>query len=470
MCGLSLNQGKGKTRLVKNVGNTFMKKILASLNKYAKIFEPVSGIICVTLIGISILRKMPDFMFLIVWGLSCLAFLAWFIPKVVVETKQLKLNKRWQVLAWTHYRQILSEAMVKSLNRKRRILFDFVTFHGWNFEHMLKSGFYSEFQYAIGNKYNLDMVIFDIEYLDDFLKGIEFQNVDRRYRLVPNETFLSDKLIKTNRVSKFKKTLTPNTDTYAIPLRWGFNGVTIKLSPASIENLAKKGIDFDKIINFDINWLIDENNEFYKFVNGPSKPCRVIALDWYLPTMMLIAWHLFQDNCHELDNDEFTILLDNMKKLKPLMCSQEPLVEDPLNLAKRVHKDENLIVLGGGNWLSLVEKEQSNNLKSLPIKEGYLLWCECLGFLAPNNDKKDFDIDNDWTKDACKLVKWITKKKNDIKTSSSFQSFDPSDTEEPKELDSVKTLVRKLPPRDTGGIYVCRAEWENKWNEWKKEL
>jgi len=419
-----------------------------------------------------VFRKLPAFHLTIVLVFIITTVLASIVVVEVNRRKRLNLHHRWQALAWTHYRPVLADALIKSATKTGDSRFDFMTFYGGHFERLLTGGFYSEMQYTRGCTRHLDFVIFDIEYLEDLRVGVPFEGEKSNYKLVPLEKFLRERELGITLTvpPQFQHALRPlSHTTYAIPLRWGFNGVALKLSAASDEMLKRKGISIDDNTKFDLQWITDESSPFYQWLCDPNEPCWVVALDWYLPTMMLIAWDQYPAMCHALFEPHLNIIIERMKKLLPLMHPQNPLVLDPLRLAQRVHEEENLIVLGGGNWLKLIESHESDTLKLLPISSGYLLWCECMGFLGPDGEPADFK----WALDANELVKWFAGKRHDVLSCSSFHAFSPTDMNEYQKITRAgqRSLVRQLPPvRSPDGYCIARNRWEEEWQKWRTEL
>lgn len=447
-----------------------LKRTVAFFDWVRQFYSATGGMWFVITLLLLLFLQLPPLYVLLICLLLFLTFLTWVFYAYSKRKERLYLRRKWQALAWTHYRQVLAEALVRSCSEDMQIKFDFVTFYNGNFERLLNGGFYSELQYTRGSKHELDLVIFDIEYLDDLTDGVQFDEADYPFKLVPFDRFLEEKEIGQFPAmpDQFKNVLRPKYDlTWALPLRWGFTGVAAKLTPGCRLRLKSRGFDLDSCTQFDLDWLTDTGSEFYRWLQDPNEPCWVVSLDWYLPTMMLVACDVIGAGCHELTDAQLQRVLERMKNLTPLMHPTEPLVEDPLRLAQRVHGQENLIIVGGGNWLQLLGQMTPTDLKLFPMTRGYLLWCECLGFLAPDGKT----VDMDWQRDAQNLAKWFLRKQHDIMRASSFHAYTPSDRDAYQKLSKggVKLLVRQLPPPD-GGPFASRLKWEQAWKEWRSQL
>jgi hypothetical protein len=375
--------------------------------------------------------------------------------KAYEARKRLKLQGRWQILAWTHYRGVLAEAQAKSLHQGV-LKIDFLTFYNGQFEDRINK-FYQELQYVADSYPHLDAVIFDIEYFDDLRDGVMFG--DRRFRLIPYESFMEYPidLQRLNLPRVVRDVLhVPGVGTLALPLRWGFTGFGRKLQPGVGGRLANEPY-------IDIYWLTTDTDEQRWLIGNPC----LVTLDWYLPTMMLLALQRFGAECASLTPDRFNELVEMMEKLVPLMRKDKPLFEDPWELAKEVNNGrDNVIVIGGGNWLWSSQSSEPKRISVVPSSAGYLIWCECLGFLHHNDNPS-----RGWCRDANTFVKWIIhpERRDAIARTARFHAFDPFKDSMPNELSSVSCSRRVLPPRQHG-VHVCRKEWEEAWENWKKHL
>lgn len=438
------------------------------LNSMGGFYDRYSGIGAILILLLTLLGTLDPIYLFILIVLILVTVLAWLYHRAREKRERLQLNHRWQALAWTHYRQILSEALVRSSSGGGGdICFDFVTYYGREFEHLLKKEFYSEIQYTRGSKRQIDLIVFDIEYLNVVQQGIRFDEQGPSFAIVPLESFLSeDRVLQLMTMpGHFKEVVRPHYGlTYALPLRWGYTGIVAKLSPGCRERLKTKLGGFGPC--FDLAWITNPEHSVYKCLL--DEKCRVVSLDWYLPAMMLIAWDMIGGGFHRLNENQLRSVSSCLTKLIPLMDPREPLVKDPLLLAQRMHGQENLIVLGGGNWLRLVGRQPPADLIFLPIRPGYLLWCECLGFLASAQGP----VEARWKIDAKNLVEWFLNKHDDMMKACSFEAYKRDDKETWKQLcsEAENLAVRQLPPVEADGFVVPRSRWEEEWNQWRALL
>jgi hypothetical protein len=103
-------------------------------------------------------------------GLLLVSLTAVFVTSVASSARRLRLNRRWQVLAWTHYRPLLGEMMARSIDSHGRVKFDFVTYCGGECTRKVHSGALLEFKYSRFASSSLDILICDIENLSDLAR------------------------------------------------------------------------------------------------------------------------------------------------------------------------------------------------------------------------------------------------------------------------------------------------------------
>jgi hypothetical protein len=394
---------------------------------------------------------------------------------------RIRLNDRRQALCWSHYRQLLTELSFRSVFRNRQ-LFDFVTFVNGDFEDALLRTFYSELQYVRAATPNLDMVIFDIEYTRDLRSQVSVvPQSDGTLSLVPLQSFMRS-AAALNPPEPLARALRDRDLTYAIPLRWGVSGVAISSNSHLLNEAARAtGIDLTSIEHFDLRWLLYDH-PLRSYVADPHNRVHLVALDWYLPSLVIIAAEIQAAAPYQLTPSNFESLRACLFSLKSLFHPKYPLFKDPLRLAKYVHaaSDEVLIVLGGGNWLRLSGISPAPSLRCLPVARlGYVIWSECLGFLAPNGAPPNAA----WGRDMAFLADWFIKRRGFLDEVACFTAYDPSVLERlatPRntvaEADEVlgrfaidATVLRDLPP-STHDYFVSRQRWQELWHDWRVEL
>jgi len=427
------------------------KRWLIRAERVKRVYEEASGLIFLLTLVLVVFQK---YLLVIFAGLIIVA-VSWLTVKAYEARKRLKLQGRWQILAWTHYRGVLAEAQAKSLHQGV-LKIDFLTFYNGQFEERLNE-FYKELQYVSDSYQHIDAVIFDIEYLEDLREGVSFGN--EQFELIPYESFMEYPidLQRLNLPQVVRDVLhVLGVGTLALPLRWGYTGFGRKLQAGTGEQLASEP-------SIDPTWLTTNTPEREWLIRNPC----LVTLDWYLPTMMLLALWRFGAAHAQLIRGRFNELLEIMENLIPLMKKDKPLFEDPWELAKEVNNRRgDVIVIGGGNWLWSSQGSQPERVSVVPSSAGYLIWCECLGFLH-HNDKPS----RGWCRDANTFVKWIIHpdRRDAIARTARFHAFDPFKDPMPEELNNVPCLRRMLPPRQHK-VHVCRKEWEETWENWKKRL
>lgn len=417
-----------------------------------------------------------------------------------IQRRKISLTEKWQALAWTHYRRLLSELTVLASTRRGDSNFDFVTFSSGQFFERLTTSGLSELQYSRHCTRRIDFVICDIEDVDDLKAGVlssepntpvrfspanlEVLFGDRSVRAAIQEFLcdqasseLSDSIQIPKAFAPILQRRTDQPETLGIPLRWGYTGVALKLSVGTRESLANEGFDLTTHASFDLEWLFTDNHALRRWAVTNK---AIVALDWYLPVMLLLSWYEIGLDFHTLNQEQFKRVTCRLNSLGDLVHGLDALCDDPLRLINRVREQRDVIIIGGGNWLRSSRGEEKDELIILPIKQGMLLWCECLVFLAPNPHSRPAKVSTAqqrWDADARKLVKWLLEQHQDFAGEFAFSAYAPSDMSPVREiLDRARAShanpvaqVRKLPPKQSLN-YVCRHQWEEAWEHWKDQL
>jgi hypothetical protein len=435
------------------------------------------------------LAELPAFVRVLFLCLLIVLVLAILASWLFVSTRTLRLSRRWQVLAWTHYRGLLGEMMARSVNTLGRAELDFVTYCGVEYARKLQNNALVEFKYNRFATGSLDILICDIENMFDLV------HVPPSFAGITGSIVPLGELTKERRTQKqlkhfltgdsesraeetcpipdlFTSELRPAEDTLGLPLLWGENGITLKLSTYLKKNLRDQGIDVDNLKSFDMGWLFDPTHPIRLLAECGL--LRVIALDWYLPTMLLISWWRFGALFSILDESQFEVLVQDLDRLTPIMdCRSRPLAEDPLDLVECVNSqdpEESFLVIGGGDWLARPQGNETANIASLPTTQGWLVWCECLVFLTTSGEA-DQRRAMGWEKDADGILRYILRRYEDFRHGIAFNARSPQEAATLRSRDGStdpRRQLRRLPPRT--GPYVRRKQWEEAWTQWKGAL
>lgn len=403
-------------------------------------------------------------------------FLAVLLVRAVPQLlrPRIRLSGRWQALAWTHYRELLAHAMVESAGADGRPRLDFVTYSGEQFWPFMHGSALLQFQYRKGSSRQIDLVVFDIEHLDELKNGVTFPGLPDPCALVEIESFagIDRHLARALKLpAPFSQKLRPlRGHTYALPLRWGVTGIAVKIGAAMNERLKAAGIDFESMSAFDLALLLNDDSTLRRHLSDPSDPFWVMMLDWYLPGMLVLALDESPTGYARLEEPRFKSLVSRLEKLRPLMHPQTPLSADPVDLRERVHRQTNVIIIGGGNWLEPESREPGSVFRVLPIKNGskqiFLIWCECVGLLASRKARV-----GTWRTDANRLLAWIAGRSDLVFSSAASPAYRPSDQDRYATLSQNGTslVVREAPPKQGNGV-VPREKWEAEWSRWRAQL
>ena len=169
--------------------------------------------------------------------------------------------------------------------------------------------------------------------------------------------------------------ITIDGKTYAIPIRWGSNGLLYN----------PKYLTEEEVSSYSILW--DEK------VKG-----KVGIWDYYLPTMGVLSKYLGNEQAHNISDEK-------LKELESTLNSLRPQVKAVLASGADVHtalaNEEVWIVPGGGEWNVAILKEQGHDIAWTVPKEGGLMWAESIS-IVKNAKHKDL---------ADKFIEYITSPK-----------------------------------------------------------
>jgi len=370
---------------------------------------------------------------------------------------RLPLRRRWQALGWAHYRQVLADMAARSLSAGT-LRFDYVTHRGANFEEQLEKAGVRELQYCANATNQIDCVVFDIEFLGDFCEGA-ISGPNGALKLASRGALDID---TETSIAPLRERLKKAGDAWALPLRWGTTGIVVKVDERSAKELCERSLDIAQLNFFDIGWLAP-SHAFHQWAVRRGNPCWLVALDWYLPTMLLFSRRWFPNGSHRLSRSNLDQVVQDLKGIEPLMHPKTPLFEDPVDLLKFVESNDNVVVIGGGNWL---QRAAGGSGTILPAQPGWLLWAECLGFFEA--DKPD----EDWKRDSHKIIKWLKKREQMIASSAKFSAFAVNDDAAISMLKQAggQVELRHLPPRKRAKDALSRDDWESEWRAWKARL
>jgi hypothetical protein len=412
--------------------------------------------------------------------------------------RSIALRGKWQALAWTHYRSLLSDLAVRTAARSGESRFDFVTFSSGQFGQRLSATALAELQYSANASHKIDFVICDIEEIDDLeQQGVFFGDLAKpvRYSVANIHRLLSKPDVRTSLMEFFRAQSgdaatdipklfrsrlqpTPRQDerrrTLGIPLRWGYNGIALKMSADSVAALSADGFQVPAAA-FDLDWLLTD----HAVRRWAIKNKALTMLDWYLPTMLLLGWHVAGPTPHALRAADFAAVREKLYLLTEMVDFECGICKDPVELKNKVAEATDLIVFGGGNWLrDSHDAAHDGGLMLMPIRQGCLIWCECLVFLAPaNNQLRDFGVQVNaaWEADAARIISWLLSR-GDLAAQCRFPAYLPCDVNAMDDLlENARTtnfvpvpVLRRLPPRESANR-VTRGDWEEAWNQWKRE-
>lgn len=388
-------------------------------------------------------------------------------------TRRLRLSQRWQMLAWTHYRPLLSALCGRA---EPYYHFDFLTHQGADFPNRIAPEELLEFQYASRfSKPELDLAICDIE---DIALIQQSADAIRSFNMpVALEGFLPQSLINsfhapTPLAPILNQGTSENPHTIALPLRWGFNGVAYRFRQDTLETFDAQTQEQLKRGVFDLNWLLDGNSSIYRYITASKSQCPLLIQDWHLPVLTQFARGCMANkewsNYIKSDIDPHLIALANMS------LTRSNLIRDPLRLIERSAESPEVVIIGAGNW---IQSNRNNPLRpeSPPLriaayldinqKPQVLLWCECLVFLAPS----ETPLTTSWKRDALSIVKFIQ--------SNYIYYHDAYPLHGYPTIGSVarrsESSIRNFDPEKIGVPRTRSArsvEWEMLWNEWKESL
>jgi hypothetical protein len=204
---------------------------------------------------------------------GCVAF--------AILPKTMMLDYRWPLLVWSHYRHIIGRVASKARPYGH---LDFVTHQGVDFQEQLGPHGAPDLMYGPCADSECGMVICDIESIDSMEKSLittEGKSLAALSLLLKKQAFIDPLLMK--RLDEL------NIREKAVPLRWGFNSLAVKVdNPATQEWIRAKylGSSFSGLDLGD--FLVNPQNELRAKLLEDIPFLPLVTLEWFLPPMMLI--------------------------------------------------------------------------------------------------------------------------------------------------------------------------------------
>jgi spermidine/putrescine transport system substrate-binding protein len=151
-------------------------------------------------------------------------------------------------------------------------------------------------------------------------------------------------------------------NTYAIPVRWGSNGLLYN----------PKYLTEDDVQSYAILW--DEK------VKG-----KVGIWDYYIPSMGVISRYTGNEKAHDISDEKLADLAETLYTLKPQVRT---ILASGADVHTALANEEVWIVPGGGEWNVAVLQEQGHDIAWTVPKEGGLMWAESVSVVKDAKNKE----------------------------------------------------------------------------------
>jgi hypothetical protein len=325
--------------------------------------------------------------------------------------------------------------------------------------------FLSQFRNQTPKDRRFDAIVFDIEHLSDIVKrGIEGPDGERLMPLNLQAVIPQKALTRLLEFPPDQKRLLgiDGNSIPTFPLRFGRNGVALKLDAPAKRLLSTMGESTRDAGAFNLDWLTSKNGVDSLSTNGLG--IHVMLPNWYLPAVSFLSAFYTEKNPNHLTPEECNKVFDRLKCMQPLLHPSLPFFDD-LSQAREIYNNAegNLIVLGVGPWFSAQRATQDGYYReTLPVRcsekdSFWQLWCECVSFFSNRQDMDGCDLD-----DAKQILRAMIE--TDLDSAGAL-----GDGVLAFKVDDVRDRPRTLPPLN-GGRHVARAEIAERWEAWVDEV
>ena len=141
-------------------------------------------------------------------------------------------------------------------------------------------------------------------------------------------------------------------DLYAVPIRFGSNGLV-----------------------YNSNHLTEEDVKSYKILWDPKVKGRVGIWDWYLPSMGVLSRAMGNQTPYDISEDQFKKLEQATLDLRSQVAAIHP---SPPEMLSALANEETWVVPAGGEWVAAILQAQGKPIDWVVPEEGGIMWSETL--------------------------------------------------------------------------------------------
>lgn len=141
-------------------------------------------------------------------------------------------------------------------------------------------------------------------------------------------------------------------DLFAVPIRFGSNGLV-----------------------YNTNHLSKEDVKSYKILWDPKVKGRVGIWDWYLPSMGVLSRAVGNRTPYDISEDQFAMLEKATLDLRGQVAAIHP---SPPEMLSALASEETWIVPAGGEWVAAILQAQGKPIDWTVPDEGGIMWSETL--------------------------------------------------------------------------------------------
>ena len=419
----------------------------------------------------------------VVFLIPCTVLTVYFLH---LRRQTLVLEHLWSVLAWVHYRPILSGLLSRS-----RARLDFITHRGADLRERLVHTGVKELAFRLVDDVTLprpgptpDLIIADLDILESIEQAIALGETGSR--LLPLKEWQLGMLL-----DDVFQSLPGSQDTSSakyLPIRWGFNSLSVLTASRELRTSFYE-TPVAQLPPVDVATFLADP------LQTPVAPLwsdggfpLLLVLDWYLPNMAVLALSIEgRAAWSEADENQVNSVRKALATLKTLLqksatANNLPLSEllcpDVVTLQRHALSAKSAIVFVGGNFLWCERSPALNpdNVFQFPfLIEGEprcLWWQECLyvPFSGPLRGGQ-----SGWRSELPRIVSHLNTELSALNGLMPFHGYLPNSSrsgfeDHPKHASVAEDWKNFAQKRAFARSTHARADevWSKLWVEWRE--
>src|SRR6478736_587040 len=206
----------------------------------------------------------------------------------------------------------------------------------------------------------------------------------------------------------------------------------------------------------------------YSILWDPKLKDKIVAFDWYLPSMGVLSRYLGNPEPYALSKVELTKLESKLMELKPSIRSVHAATGDVI---RDLGAQEAWVSFGIGEWAAAVLAEQGKPIAWTVPKEGGVMWVEALAIpkSATHEELSERFIQAVRRPENLAKLAWRQAYHSQVPRKSAYThlSDDQRKLLKAENIDSLEELAQSLSIRRLPGPNTSEAEWMKVWSNFK---